>query len=270
MLNLLKSMKSYLKRNVTIQFLRGWDITIRQIRSYTSAKASATRKAPWAIFFLMVIFPLLLSGQGNIIFHENFDYPDNTMPAHWWSEGVPAYIRNGRMFVDADATAPGVSTIWLDKEFSGNLSIEFDVHIVSSTNLDNNLNFFLFYSHPDGGALRDTKEERADGNYNRYHKLNGYIFTHLANGTEVPARFRFRYNPGFQLLEELFAYECKRETTYRIKIVRNGSLIQYWADGKLIINTEIDEGLIHKKGLIGFRTFRTSLWWDNLVVRQMD
>ena len=218
----------------------------------------------------IALIPILLSGQGKVILTETFDYPDNSMPARWWSEGVPASVKNGRMFVDADMMKPQVSTIWLDREFSGNLCIEFDVFIVSSQELSNNLNFFLNYSHPDGTPLRSTMNERMDGNYNHYHKLNGYIFTHLANGTEVPARFRFRYNPGFELLDELFTYECKLETLYNIKIIKKDNRFQYWANGQLIIDKEIEDALLHKKGLIGFRTWRTSLWWDNLKITQLN
>ncbi|WP_162416828.1 DUF1961 family protein [Cyclobacterium roseum] len=207
---------------------------------------------------------------GEIVFEEKFNYPDGALPADWRSEGVPASIQNRRLFVGEDTLKPRVATACLDWEFSDNLQVEFDVHVVSSQELANNLNFFFMYADPEGRNFRETKKERKDGNYARYHKLNGYIFTHLANGRESLARFRFRYNPGFTLLEEWNGDECRIGTTYRIKLVKKDQKIQYWTDGKLIIDQELEASRQHKKVIIGFRTYRTSLWWDNLVVRQLD
>lgn len=221
------------------------------------------------VWFLLVI-NLEMSAQGRILWQESFDNYGDTLPSHWWSEGVPAAVVNGRLFVDADTVAPRVSTVWLDKEFEGNLAVEFDVHVVSSEEVANNLNFFLCYSDPGTRHLKETSELRMDGGYSHYHKLNGYIFTHLANGTEVPARFRFRHNPGFTLLQEKYTYECKKGVTYRIRIVKNGNQFQYWANGDLIMDSVLDENQVYQRGIIGFRTFRTSLWWDNLSVTQLE
>lgn len=220
--------------------------------------------------WVLLTMSLGLSGQGRMLWQETFDHYGDTLPAHWWSEGVPATVVDGRLFVDADTVAPRVSTIWLDKEFEGNLAIEFDVHVVSSEEVANNLNFFLCYSDPGDRHLKETREMRNDGGYGHYHKLNGYIFTHLANGTEELARFRFRYNPGFTLVQEKYTYECKKGVTYRIRIVKIGNRIQYWANGNLILNSEVDENQLYKRGIIGFRTFRTALWWDNLTVTQLE
>lgn len=206
--------------------------------------------------------------QGTILLDETFSYPDGPLPSGWWYEGSPSFIKDNRLYVDSDTTGTRVSTVWLDREFSGDLSIEFDVQVVSSHDTSNNINFFLYYSSLDGKPLQETREERMDGRYPRYHKLNGYIFTHLANGNEDTARFRFRYNPGFNLLEEVYTYECRKNTTYHVKIIKKGNHFQYWTDGKLILEKTVDETALIEKGIIGFRTFHTSLWWDNLKITQ--
>lgn len=108
-----------------------------------------------------------------------------------------------------------MSTIWLDKELEGNLSIEFDVHVISSEGNKNNINCFLLYSHPNGKPLKETRDERKNGLYRSYHKLNGYIITYLANGDEDKAWFRFRYNPGCELLQENFGYNCRMDDSVR-------------------------------------------------------
>jgi hypothetical protein len=225
------------------------------------------------LFFAWLVVALLFSGftfgQENVVYQETFDYPDGVLPMNWWSEGVPAVIRNGRLFVDADSIEPRVSTVWLNKEFSGNIIVTFDVLVVSSADTSNNINLFLLYSDPSGNSLIETKEVRANGNYNHYHKLNGYIFTQLANGQEIPARFRFRYNPGFKLLHEKFEYECKAGIKYRVQITVNNGLVEYRVNGERIFGKMLDAEYIHQKGLVGFRTFHTSLWWDNLKIEQL-
>ncbi|MEX2566499.1 MAG: DUF6250 domain-containing protein [Cyclobacteriaceae bacterium] len=225
------------------------------------------------LFYLLLGFTAVLGISnhdtvlGSQIFEEKLNYPDGDLPAEWGSEGVPATIQNGRLFVYADIREPRVATVWLDREFSGNLQVEYDVHVVSSEEIANNLNFFFLYSDPDGRNLRETKKEREDGLYARYHKLKGYIFTHLANGTVSPARFRLRQNPRFELLHEWYGYECKTATTYRIKVVKMDKNIQYWVDGNLIIDFELKEGL-SEKGILEYwdfvpiePRFGGTIWW---------
>ena len=205
-----------------------------------------------------------------IIFNESFNYPDGELPAIWWSEGDVGRIKDGRLFVDADKDSLGVSTVWLDREFSGDVRVEFDAHIVSSRDTANNINCFLFYSDPRGRDLRASKEDRASGAYKYYHSLNGYIFTYLANGNPEEARVRLRFNPGFELLDENFGYECKTGTTYRVQITRKNNHFEYRVNGKELTNTVGKQAVSHEAGLFGFRTWHTCLWWDNLVITQLE
>lgn len=209
--------------------------------------------------------------QKKTIFKETFNYPDGALPAGWWSEGCPAEIRDGRLYVDADTSSSRMATIWLDRNISGNFQIDYDVHVVSSSDKANNINTFLLYTDPNGRHLRSTANERASGNYNLYHKLNGYIFTHLANGDEENTRFRFRDNPGFNLLQENFGGDNRIGKTYHVKIIREGNHFQYWVDDRKGIDMVDDQfNAAHKEGLFGFRTWHTALWWDNLVITKLD
>jgi hypothetical protein len=217
-------------------------------------------------FALILTCTLELAAQKKVLLKESFNYPDGPLPAGWWFEGDSAFIRDGRLYVDSDAGKYKVSTIWFEKEFEGNLSIEFDVTVLASAKRSNNINFFLFYASPDGRSLKETRSERINGRYPLYHDLNGYIFTHLANGNEDTARFRFRYNPGFTLLQEKYTYECRRNVTYHVRIVKSGSRFQYWTDNRLILECIPEPDRIHSKGIIGFRTFDTCLVWDNLKI----
>ena len=219
----------------------------------------------------------LLPGE-EILFEEDFDeYPDGSqLPSGWWCEGSKAVrIEKGHLQADANPDGSGedyeACTVWLNKEFSGNIRVEFDAHVLASEGDKNNINFFLFFSDPSGKSLYDTKDERADGKYGKYHELNGYVFTFLANGNPQEARFRMRDDPGFGLLEENYAYECRQSKTYHITIEKNSNRITYEVDGTVYLdavdNTANPE---HTAGIIGFRTWRTEMWWDNLRVIRLQ
>ncbi|MHC4700516.1 MAG: DUF1961 family protein [Planctomycetota bacterium] len=215
--------------------------------------------------------PLPKDPAQKVLFQEDFDsYSDSTtLPAGWWSEGSKAVrIEEGRLRADANLDKSGedygTSTIWLDRTFSGDVRVEFDAHVL------NNINFFLLFSDPSGRPLQETKADRADGQYGRYHKLNGYVITFLANGDPDKARFRMRDDPGFHLIQEDFAYECKQNKTYHIVITKRGNRITYAVDGTVYLDKIDDaDNPEHKSGILGFRTWHTDLWWDNLKVTQL-
>jgi len=213
-----------------------------------------------------------------VLFAEDFEsYPDSvTLPAGWWSEGSKAVrIEKGRLRADAnlDSTGEdyGASTIWLDRTFGGDLRVEFDAHVLASDGDKNNINFFFLFGDPSGKPLRQTRNDRADGEYGKYHKLNGYVFTFLADGNPDKARFRMRDDPGFNLLQENFAYECRQDKTYRIAVTKKGNRITYAVDGTVYLD-RVDGAANpeHKSGIIGFRTWHTDLWWDNVKVTGSD
>lgn len=209
-----------------------------------------------------------------VLFEEDFNsYADSSnLPAGWWSEGSKAVrIEKGRLRADANLDDNGedygTSTVWLDKMFSGDIRVEFDAHVVASEGDKNNINFFLLFSDPSGASLRQTRDGRADGQYGKYHKLNGYVITFLANGNPDKARFRFRDDPGFNLLQEEYTYECRQDKTYHIVITKKGNRITYAVDGIVCLD-KIDDAANpeHKSGILGFRTWHTDLWWDNIKV----
>jgi hypothetical protein len=212
-----------------------------------------------------------------VLFQENFDsYGDgSSLPAGWWHEGSKAVrIENGHLRADANLDHNGedydASTIWLNKTFSGDIRIEFDAHILASDGDKNNINFFFLFSDPSGAPLEQSKQKRADGKYGKYHELNGYVFTFLANGNPNKARFRLRDDPGFNLLQENFAYECKQNKTYHVTVTKKDKRITYAVDGVLYLDKSGDEiNPEHTSGIVGLRTWHTDLWWDNLKVTQL-
>lgn len=129
----------------------------------------------------------------------------------------------------------------------------------------------MLYSDPNGKSLRETSLKRKDGVYNHYHKLNGYIFTFVGNKEPDNARIRFRDNPGFNLLAEDFGAEVKVGKTYYVKIEKRGSNFTYWVNGKkLLEKVDKEYNDLHVRGIFGFRTWHTTLWWDNLTITQIE
>jgi hypothetical protein len=214
-----------------------------------------------------------------ILYSENFDsYISKSLPKDWWYEGSKAvWLENGHLFADANLDNNGkkfkASTVWLNKEFSGNLAIEVDAHVLKSKGNKNNINFFFLFSDSSGKSLSKTKSSRSDGAYSKYHSstLNGYIFTFLATENSDIARFRLRDCPGFNLIQENNDYENKKGKTYHIKIIKRNNHIQFFVDGKVYLNAKDNVyNNEHKKGLFGLRTWSTHLWWDNIKVTQLD
>jgi hypothetical protein len=215
--------------------------------------------------------------NGKLLYSENFNSDKNgTLPPGWWTEGGQAvYVENGHLRVNADPAllkGPGyVATVWLKKEFSGDIQIQFDAHVISSTIDTNNINFFLYFTDPDKGkTLYGTRNLRLDGLYGRYFGLNGYIFTFLRppGAKTDTARFRLHRCPGFELIAEKFASHSRVGETYHITITKRGKELTFAVDGKVYLRAT-DDKYNWSKGYIGFRTFQTDLWFDNLQIRQL-
>jgi hypothetical protein len=197
---------------------------------------------------------------------------------NWWSEGGErVWVEDGRLHMKADnPKVPGgaVATAWLRTPVAGDFRLEIEAHVVSSSIAANNINLFFCYSDPSGQPLQQTRESRRNAEYALYHKLNGYIVTFLndfeAEGGRhqdgsTKARYRIRRNPGFNLLSEKFADHCSQGTTYKIGVTKRGGDIQLSIDGKEVLAAKDPDPL--PGGLIGLRTYRTYLWWDNLKVK---
>lgn len=199
---------------------------------------------------------------------------------NWWVEGGErVWVEDGRLHVAADnpkVAGGAVATVWARTPVNGDFRLEVDAHVVSSSIDANNINLFFCYSDPAGKPLEDTRESRRSAGYDLYHKLNGYIITFLndfaGEGGRYPdgttkARYRIRRNPGFRLLNEKFADACRKGVTYRLGVTKRGGAIALSIDNKEVLSAADAAPL--DGGLVGLRTFRTHLWWDNLKVERL-
>ena len=200
----------------------------------------------------------------------------------WWVEGAErVWVEDGRLHVKADPEEEGdpgnVATVWSRTPISGDVRIEMKAHVIDSTVGANNINIFFFYSDPDGEPLFDTREQRADAAYSYYHDLNGYIVTFLSDRREEMgvteaghphARFRLRRCPGFNLVDEDYhPMGVLPGRTYDLTIIRRNGTITFQVDGETFLEWKDEDPL--QEGLLGLRTFRTHLWWDDIRVYQL-
>jgi hypothetical protein len=187
----------------------------------------------------------------------------------WWQEGGErVWAESGRLHVNADdprKSGGGVATVWSRTVTPGDFQLDLDAHVVSSSIDANNINLFFGYSDPSGLSLEQTKAMRSSAEYDLYHKLNGYIVTFLNDPEAGTARIRIRRNPGFQLLGETYAGECRQGITYHLRLVKQKGKITFGVDGQMRLS--VSDPHPHAGGFLGLRTYRTNLWWDNIRVQ---
>ena len=190
--------------------------------------------------------------------------------ANWWSEGGERiWTEHGRLNMSADAPKKpggGVATTWCRNPLPADFELELEAHVTASSIAANNINLFFSYSDPSGQPLEETRAARASAAYNLYHRLNGYIVTFLNEGGK--ARIRLRRNPGFVLLAERHEGECRADVTYRLNVRKRGGEIVFAVDGREL--GRINDPNPWGAGLLGLRSYRTELWWDNVRVRPLD
>ncbi len=202
------------------------------------------------------------------------DTPWGTLPSKWWLEGeaggASARIHDGRLEVDATRNPGKGATVWFDRELPERVEISFDVQVLDAIDLADNMNLFVHFRDPDHAWLRDSREERSDGAYPNYHngRLEGNIITHVANGMPDSARMRVRQVPPLDpLLQEFRGYHARAGHTYHVVVTHRGDRITYEVDGTMYLDAPLPpRRSTEGGGYLGFRTWNTRLWWDNLSV----
>ena len=210
--------------------------------------------------------------EGRLILHE--DFSDGM--EDWWVEGgQEVWVEEGRLHVranpPADAQEGYAATVWHRTPIEGDVRIEMQAHVLASEPGVNNINTFLFYADPEGRPLYQTRHERADANYGYYHDLDGYIVTFLATmqDGDAMARTRLRRCPGFELIHEtLHPMGVHEGQTYHLVFTRIGDTLSVEANGENV--GEMTDPERHERGLLGLRTFRTYLWWDEIRVYDLS
>ena len=74
--------------------------------------------------------------------------------------------------------------------------------------------------------------------------------------------------PGFRLIDETFDPHCRKGVTDRVAFTKKDGVLTYAVDGTTYTKAVDPKPLT--QGIIGLRTFRTELWWDNIKVVALD
>lgn len=218
-----------------------------------------------------------IGAADNVVLNETFAQGmDN-----WWVEGgEDVWTAGGKLYMKADSPVnekKHVCTAWCKTLLpKGDLRIRYEAQVISSSVKANNINLFFCYSDPGGRPLYETRTERASGDYTRYHNLSGYIVTFLNDWqNEAPAnpdgitqaRIRIRRCPGFRLLNECFAGDCRIGRQYFFEVVKRGNEIAFSVNGRRVLSAS-DHNPI-SGGLLGLRTFKTFLCWSKVQVDRL-
>jgi hypothetical protein len=257
------------------------------MRILAAAAAWSATGAPLSGIELPAGERVLLLGEP--IYRENFEQEQG-----YWVEGNPAHahLQDGRLILDGNVPGEPVVTVFIDREFSGNLYFEYEAEILASDTAPgfpppadvNNLNTFLYYSHP-SADLKQTAPERADGAYRHYHDLNGYIVTflngHIAQLREKlqgqgevtvspkTGRVRMRENPGFVLKAEEFRERSEIGRRYKLQFAYLDGELFFFIDDQLQLSFAASPDRRFGRGYFAFRTFATRMAVDSFEVRNV-
>jgi hypothetical protein len=194
----------------------------------------------------------------------------------FWCEGSPdVKVENGSLFIrtalERDERYSFISSVFCRKQFKGDILVEFDARSIHPGS-HRNFNFFIHTAMTDGRDLYETRKERT-GDYPEYHVMNNYLFTFLPDKAEVAgkgeielARWRFRRDPGFQLMKEVRFGVIEQNRWYHFKY-----LVQ---DGRVASSVSLDPEQMYEwtdpkplnEGYVGFRTFCSHMEYRNLHI----
>ena len=162
--------------------------------------------------------------------------------------------------------APGGSTIWSNREFSGDLYIRFRARLLEPADDwrtekmpdgGKNVNFRFLVSGPGGRDIRevyrDLAAERTGPNHTGDDQYEGYFFTWTWSHT------RLRRSPGYVNVSERRDVLPAVGVEYTVEVLKEGGRIRYAVNGE-VLHDYRDEAPFDS-GRVGF-----TLWHSRLAV----
>jgi hypothetical protein len=205
--------------------------------------------------------------SAELLYHETFDGDTSD----WVGEGLEATIVNGMLdFNVLDSSG----TIWLNRKWSGNIQIEYDVLMLGYRDLN------CFWMATDPNNPDDFfAADRADGSFIKYDSLDLYYVGYGANMNTTTRGRKYFDNQKPVLVEytEQPNLLNGENSTYRVRLVQNAGVVEYWIDqndgrGMQQIwhyddNADSDSnGDPYTEGYFGIRGARTHYRIDNVTV----
>jgi hypothetical protein len=198
-----------------------------------------------------------------LIYENKFENTDGLSAdgyGGWWAE-------DNKLFVDDLTSDPSGMTIWIREEMPADIFIEYSAEVVPPQKAGN-INFFFAAKTKDGGYIPDA---RFTGAYDQYHaegEMHILTFTGKNDAMKIPGWSRVRRNPGFNLISEDLSFTTVISTPYKIQIQKLGENIKVWINGNMIHDVDSSNPL--GEGCIGFRTWRTKLYFEDIKVYKIS
>lgn len=191
----------------------------------------------------------------------------------WKVEQIPngtVTNKNGKLEIE-DAKG---CTVWFQKELSGRIMIEYDAFIIQNGGPHDrvsDLNCFWMAQDPTNPTNIFANSEKRGGKFSNYDALKLY-YVGMGGNDNSSTRFR-RYVgngerpvlPEHDLNKPEFL--LKGNTLYKIKIIANNGVIQFYSNGKLFFDY-VDTNP-YTSGYFGFRTVDNHMTIDNFKVYQL-
>lgn len=198
-----------------------------------------------------------------LLFADNFSAPLSHKywaVEHYDQDINAASVKNGRLELDV---SKGI-TVWLKKELSGNLLIEYDRAVIMAGGPNDRLGDCNQFWMATGPQLEAFARK---GNFNEYDPLKLYYVGFGAHDNRV-TRMR-RYNGTTQreiAMPDLKdkAYLLQPNQKVHIQIWVQNGISTFMIDGKVFFTYKDPDP--YTRGLFGFRSFRSHQWIDHFKV----
>ncbi|KAA5825220.1 hypothetical protein FPF71_08510 [Algibacter amylolyticus] len=205
-----------------------------------------------------------------LIFEENFDNGlDNWQVEQM--EGGTVEINKGKLEID-DVKG---CTVWLKEKFEGPIVIKYDVFIIQDGGANDrvsDLNCFWMATDPKNPDNLFANSEKRGGKFSNYDDLQLYYMGVGGNFNKTTRFRRYVGNgerpllPHHDLSDPKFMLEANK--TYKIKIVANNGVIQYYRDNVLFADF-VDKDP-YTSGYFGLRTVKNHMTVDNFKVYSIE
>lgn len=206
--------------------------------------------------------------RARLIFGDTFETMEdwtNLTPRTQW------YVDGGRLI---GRWGPGGSTIWSNREFTGDIYVRFRAKLLESDDEwrteerpdgGKNLNFRFLVTGPGGVDIRDAYQDLAaqgtGPNGTGDDQYEGYFFTWTWRHT------RLRRSPGYANVSERTDILPEIGEDYTIEVLKQGGRIRYLVDGE-VLHDYTDQSP-HDRGRVGFTLWHSSVAVDFIEVHQL-
>lgn len=162
-----------------------------------------------------------------------------------------------------DLDVPAGATLWFDRELSGPVMIEYEATVVSAGGPNDRVSDLnCFWMATDARSPADLFATKRSGAFADYNPLLTY---YVGFGGNENTTTRFRRYIGSATTRPLEPANDLRDAdhllitnhAYRIKLVADGNLIQFWRDGEKIF--ELVDERPYTRGYFALRTVNSHL-----------